>query len=131
MPKCLEPNQRFPIVLDSDQHKPEESRPTFFVLALSMRDQIPLMETIQSWRERQDLTGQQMFKENIEQLKKVVVGWTNMVDERDPDNPVEIEFAHENFELVLGFPEARELVEKCFANNHVSPEEKKSSESQP
>ena len=42
MPICLEPNQRFPIVLDSDKDKPIATRPTFFVVSLSMREQLKL-----------------------------------------------------------------------------------------
>jgi hypothetical protein len=114
MPRFLEPNQKFSIVLDSDKDKPVESRPTFFAKSLSMREQTKLGgELDQAWGLG---TTEAIFEATCEMLKGYIVGWQNMGS---------FEFGCDVQEF-LSFDEAKELLRKVLANQHVTNEEKKS-----
>jgi hypothetical protein len=119
MPAFLEPNQKFPVVLDIDKDKPEELRPTFFVTSLSMREQERLSDGLDESIKKD--TTKEIFQATCELLSKYLVGWKNMG---------QFEFGCDVQEF-LTHGEARELLRKILANQHVQPEEKKSSESQP
>jgi hypothetical protein len=114
MPIALEPNQRFPVVLDSDAEKPAESRPTFFSRSLTMREQQRLSEEMDE--SIRDKTTQQIFDATCELLKKYLVGWSNMGA-----------FAFEDCDLasLLSHNEARELLRKILANQFLQHDEKK------
>lgn len=115
MPIFLEPNKTFEIVLDSDASKPLESRPTFFAQSQSMRSQQELAKQIDSITENNP-TLPELFSKTVDEVMKVVTGWKNMGD---------WEFSKESIEQVLTYGEARELLRKVMANQHVRPEEKK------
>lgn len=115
MPLCLEPNQRFPIVLDIDADKPVDTRPTFFVVSLSMREQTKLSAGMDAALSH-DKT-EQIFDATCELLDDYIVGWSNMGTHTYPDACVKDFLTH---------GEARELLRKILGNSHVSPEEKKS-----
>lgn len=114
MPRFLEPNQKFPIVLDSDKDKPIESRPTFFAKSLSMREQTKLGTQLDEAFGH--ATTDAIFGATCELLKEYLVGWKNMGS---------FEFGCDVQEF-LGHDEARELLRKVLANQHVTIEEKKS-----
>jgi len=115
MPLALEPNQKFPIVLDIDKDKPAESRPTFFAPSLSMRSQGVLSREMDEALAHQ--TTGEIFAATCSLLEKYVVDWKNMGS---------FEFGKAKFEEFLTHGEARELLSKVLANSHVSLEEKKS-----
>lgn len=115
MPIFLEPDQRFPICLDSDKDKPEEVRPTFFCKSLSGRGQIRLSDFIDEPR-----TGKvaEILDVHAGELMTHCVGWKNI--------PEAYPFGKESFIEILDYNEMRELLRKILANQHVQPEEKKS-----
>lgn len=118
MPLFLEPNVTFPIWLDADEAKPMESRPVFMAKAQSMRGQQKVGETLDRWTSAPDIELAALFDETVETLANVVVGWKNM-----GDTQYSKEALHE-----LSYMEARELLRKVMFNQHLQPEEKKSSE---
>jgi len=115
MPLFLEPDQRFPIALDSDKDKSADLRPTFYARAQSMRGQQELSATLDllGTTERTD----DLFKRTLDELSRCLTGWENMGG---------YEFNREGLEQVLSYGEARELLRKVMSNQHVKPEEKKS-----
>ena len=115
MPLFLEPDQRFPIVLDSDKDKPAETRPTFYARSQSMRGIRKIAEVIDMMDAAADMD--EMLKLIIDELMDCLTGWANMGS---------YTFSRESLEIVLTYPEARELIRKVMANQHVQPEEKKS-----
>lgn len=116
MPLFLEPEQRFPIVLDSDKDKPAATRPTFYAKSQSMRSQRKLFEEINSVFDWENKTTEQIFAESKETLFKNLLGWANMGG---------YEFSLESIEEVLSLQEVREILRKISTNQHVGPEEKK------
>jgi len=118
VPLFLEPNVTFPIVLESDEAKPVETRPTFLAKAQSMRGQQKVGETLDRWTSAPDIELAALFDETIETLSEVVVGWKNMGN---------MEYSKEALRE-LSYMEARELLRKVMFNQHLQPDEKKSSE---
>lgn len=124
MPIFLEPDQSYPIVLRSDQHKPVESRPVFLARSQSMRSHERIARVIEALTSQTDKTAEQLFGEITDELARVLVGWNNMVHpETGP-----IAFSREAIYDVLSYAEARELLMKIMYNQHMEPDEKKSSE---
>jgi hypothetical protein len=119
MPLFLEPGQKYPIVLDVDADKPAESQPTFFAKSQSMRGQQKIGEVLDMWGDA-NLTLKELFDATIAILDGVVVGWKNMGG---------IEFSSDEMRNVLNYSEARELLRKVMYNQHITTEEKKSTES--
>lgn len=118
MPVFLEPDQKFPIVLASDKDKPIELRPTFFAKSQSMRGQRRIAAVLDRLTEDKEVTASQLFDDVVEALGNVLVGWQNM------GRP----YTKEALEDVLSYTEARELLRLVSYNQHVTLEEKKSSE---
>lgn len=116
MPVSLEPNQRFPIVLDSDMAKPVADRPTFFVVSLSMREQKTLSTAMDEALDYKKPTNE-IFDATCDLLKKYLVGWSNMGQHAYPDADIQEFLCHR---------EARELLTKLMTSSYVSFEEKKS-----
>ena len=114
MPRFLEPDQKFPIVLDSDKDKPIESRPTFFARSLCMREQTRLGVELDEAFARPTL--EEIFTATCDLLTKYLVGWKNMGS---------FAFGCDVREF-LGIDEARDLLRKVYSNQHVTHEEKKS-----
>jgi hypothetical protein len=117
MPIALEPNQAFPVVLDCDQDKPIESRPTFFAKSQSMRGQKKLLDVLDRLTDDKEATVEDLFNDAIDALAEVLTGWKHMN---------EIEFSKEALVDLLTYTEARELIRKVSYNQHLTPEEKKS-----
>jgi len=109
----LEPNQRFPIVLDCDKDKPAESRPTFFCKSQSGRGMIRIAEFLDAERNG---NLSETFQQFSEEILEHCVGWEN----------VPYEFNAESLIQVMNYFEMRELLRKIMLNQHVTPEEKKS-----
>lgn len=114
MPICLDPEQSFPIVLDSDKDKPAEQRPTFLVKALTMRQQTELSDAMDAALAHN--TTEAIFESTCTLINQYLTGWQNMGS---------FEFGCDVRE-VLAHHEARELLRKILSNSHVQPEEKKS-----
>ena len=119
MPIALEPGQQYPIVLDVDKDKPENVRPVFFAKSQSMRGQQAIGTVLDLWSDNDDLTITQLFDSTCRVLSDVIVGWKNMSG---------IEFTPEAIRDVLTYGEAREVLRKVMYNQHITPDEKKSTE---
>lgn len=115
MPIFLEPDVEFPVVLDSDKDK--TPKPTFWAKSQDARGQIKIGETIDLLHDS-DLTISEVIDKTVQKLLEVFTRWSNMG---------EYEFCEENL-YRLGFEEQRELLRKVMYNQHVTAEEKKSSE---
>jgi len=115
MPLFLEPGKKLAIWLESDEHKPIESRPVFFVKSLSMRQQEDVDDAINEAVNKE--TTREIFDSNCELLSKHITGWQNMG-----------EFKHSESHLkdFLSFAEARELLRLIMRNQYLQLEEKKS-----
>jgi hypothetical protein len=114
MPKSLEPGVLFGIVLDSDSGKPKAEQPTFMVSSLSMRDQTKLEAEMEESLKHESADA--IFGATCDLLGKYVRGWRNMGDYK---------FGECDFRDLLSHGEARELLRKILANQHVEPDEKK------
>lgn len=121
MPKSLEPGALFPIVLDCDKDK--DPCPTFWAKTQSMRGQQKIIDAT-SLEDKHDWTSQQIFEHTCQLLKESVAKWTGMIDA----DGKEIEYDSSAFDSILSFNEARELLSKIAYNQHMTFEEKKSSE---
>ena len=119
MPISLEPGQQYPIVLDSDKDKPADSRPTFFAKSQSMRGQQSIGTVLDLWTNNEDLTIAALFDETCKVLAGVVVGWKHMSG---------MEFTPDALRDVLTYAEAREVLRKVMYNQHITQDEKKSTE---
>lgn len=114
MPKSLEPGLLFEIVLDSDSSKPKAEQPTFFVPSLSMRDQTKLEAEMETSLRHDTTEG--LFTATCDLLSRYVRGWRNMGGHK---------FGECDLRDLLSHGEARELLRKTLANQHVEPDEKK------
>jgi hypothetical protein len=119
MPLFLEPGNKYPIVLDGDAGKPAEIQPTFFAKAQSMRGQQKVAEVLDMWTDNKSLTIAELFDATIDTLGGVVIGWANMGG---------IEFSTDSLRDILTYNEARELLRKVMYNQHITTDEKKSTE---
>ena len=115
MPAFLEPDQRFAVVLEIDKDKPKETRPTFIVKSLSMREQKRLSDDMDTALDRE--TTDQICDATCELVKRYVVGWENMG---------QFVFGESDLQEFLSIQEARELLRKVLSNSYVQHEEKKS-----
>lgn len=115
MPLALEPGQRCAVVLDSDVSKPADSRPTFYVKALSMREQLRLSDEMDAALAHGK--AEKIFDAACELLSKYLLGWSNMGS---------FTFGTDDLRDLLAHHEARELLRKVLSNSHLQPEEKKS-----
>ncbi|MEM1224611.1 MAG: hypothetical protein AAGJ40_02880 [Planctomycetota bacterium] len=117
MPLFLEPDQTFDVWLDSDQHKPIESRPVFVAKSQSMRGQQRIATVLDRMYQDEDSPSpEQLFCDAQDVLADALTGWRNMGDVKYPTDVREF----------LTYQEARELMGKIMFNQHVSAEEKKS-----
>ena len=122
MPLALEPNRTFPVILETDQNKPEP-RPTFYFKYLSGRE----------WKSVAELSDQLFGAASgaaaidliFGSLAKGLVSWENMVD---PDTHDPIPFNVTELDSIITLTEAHELMEK-FRNQGLEVEDKKKSES--
>lgn len=119
MPISFEPGQKYPIVLDCDKDKAADVQPTFFAKSQAMRGQQKIGETLDLWTDNEGLSLAELFDETIKTLNGVVIGWKNMNG---------IEFSDDAMRDVLTYSEARELLRKVMYNQHITADEKKSSE---
>lgn len=119
MPLFLEPDQKYPVILDCDADKPKATQPTFFARSQSMRGQQKIADALDQWTDNPNLSVKELFSSTIEVLSSVIVGWSNMGG---------IEFSGESLSDVLTYQEARELLRKVMYNQHITTDEKKSTE---
>jgi hypothetical protein len=113
MPIFLEPDQRFPVVLECDKDKPAESMPKFLCKSQSSRGMLRIAEVLD-----RDYTHSLAEAVDViaEEVMEHCVGWEHIPHE----------FTLENVKLVLHYYEMRELLRKIAMNQHVQAEEKKS-----
>ena len=122
MPLFLEPGQKYPIVLDIDADKPKATQPTFYARSQSMRGQQMIGDALDLYTSDTAITHGELFDETIAVLIKVLCGWSNMGGH---------EFGGDGLRSVLNYSEARELLRKVMYNQHITADEKKSTELQP
>lgn len=118
MPISLEPDAIFSVVLDSDAAKSADVRPTFLCKSQSMRDHLKILQTLDKWHEK-DIETETLFESTCCEIKRVVTAVKNMGA---------FDLATSEFQDLLTYNEARELLRKIGANAHLPPDEKKSSE---
>lgn len=101
MPRCLEPGQRFPLVLKGDRDKPEESRPTFYFKGVPARKYLNAGNSV---------TEGGTVEAAIAFLKESLVDWKHMATPEgeaiafDKDKlDTEVCDVHELWELFLDF----------------------------
>jgi len=114
MPISLEPNLKFPVVLDSDADKAADVRPTFYSRSLTMREQQKLSEEMDESLSKN--TTNEIFDATCELLRKHLIGWVNMGS---------FVFGESDVQSLLSHNEARELLRKILANQFVQADEKK------
>lgn len=120
MPLSLEPDRRFPVVLEIDKDKPKETQPTFYANSKSMRDAEAMANEFDTMLSDSQ-NNAELFQRICEMLHKYVVGWKNMGAFTFPTSP------QEWYESgVLTFSEAAELLRRIIQNRYLAPEEKKS-----
>jgi hypothetical protein len=119
MPLFLEPGQKYPIVLDSDADKPKESQPTFFAKSQSMRGQQKIGEVLDLWTNTPDVSVEELFFSTANLLAEIIVGWKNMGG---------MTHGKDSLRDFLTYQEARELLRKVMYNQHITADEKKSTE---
>lgn len=121
MPRALDPQARFPIVLDSDKGKTPE--PTFWFKYLTGREHMQVDETT---RQIDGMaTDVELYGPVYSALRIGLVGWDNLVG---PDGP--IPYTPANLECILDYREACELVGKMRQACILGAEDAKKSESQ-
>jgi len=119
MPLALEPNETFPIALDSDSGKPPESQPVFLCRYLSMRDARRARRDYDSlFDQLATKTVDELYDQTLDQLCEYIIGWKNM--------PTDCAFGREGLEAVLTEREAWQLLRKVQENQATNVEEKKS-----
>ena len=119
MPVFLEPGLSFPVVLESDKDKPAETRPTFFAKSQAMRGQQRIATVLDRLTSDKEVTTEQLFSDVVDTLGEVLTGWKSMNG---------IPYSVDALRDVLSYTEARELLRKVAYNQHVTLDEKKSSE---
>lgn len=119
MPLFLEPGQKYPIVLDIDTDKPKATQPTFYARSQSMRGQQKIADVLDQWTDNPDISIKDLFSATVDVLTGVVISWSNMGGS---------EFSAEALHDVLSYQEARELLRKVMYNQHITADEKKSTE---
>lgn len=121
MPRCLDPEQMFDIVLDGDKGKSPE--PTFVCRSLTLRQFRNCIVKLQGIREAADQNA--VISEALDVIEDVVVGWRNMID---PRTGKEIKFTPGTAGDLLDIEEAVELVQKITMSGRLSEDESKKSE---
>jgi len=109
-------------VLDIDADKPKATQPTFYARSQSMRGQQKIANVLDQWTDNPDISIKDLFAQTVEVLTGVVIGWVNMGSN---------EFSSEALHEVLSYQEARELLRKVMYDQHITADEKKSTELQP
>jgi len=119
MPVFLEPDCKFPVVLDSDADKPIETRPTFYAKSQSMRGQERIGEILDRLTTDNNVTQKQLFDDACQVLSEVVCDWENMSGIPYVGTP-------DSFRGILDYAESRELLRKVMHNQRISSDQKKS-----
>lgn len=116
MPRPLEPNQRFPVVLECDQDKPLGQQPTFVFRTTSRREWRQLAEEVKAEHPGDIHAQAEAF------CKRLLVDWTNMTRDGQP-----VPFDAAELDSIV---ENQDLLE-LFDRLSFSPRDKKKSASQP
>jgi len=126
MPIALEPGLTFPIVLDWDADKPESTRPTTIVKALSGRQHARLADVYDGIGKHASTAAIQ--EDLIAALTPIVVDWNNM---NDPETGNPIPYSADKLLDVFNTNELMELIIKTLKAGRVAANEKKESAQQP
>ena len=107
MPKALDKNSTFKVVLESDKDK--EKKPAFVYRYLVGAEQLEFAKLSGKISEAQNPDA--IIAGVFETAAKGLVGWENMVDSATGE---EVKFDPVGLRSILSMAEAQELVEKVF-----------------
>lgn len=135
MPRCLDPNSAFDLVLSGDEGKPVDDRPFFrfrpFTVGQWKRALVELSKIERLDESDPDAMGEALAAA-CGLLRGSIVGWGNMYDESNvpegADAPA-IDFDPAKLEDVLALDEAMELVQRLTKGQTITLEDKKKSAS--
>lgn len=115
MPLALDTEQTFDLVLESDQKKPADKRPTFTFRFLSNREWKQIAKLADNIQDLQKRGLEPLLTEVENGLRISLVGWRHMTD---PKTGKPIPYKPENLDMIINPAEMWELVFKV--RNHVS-----------
>jgi hypothetical protein len=130
MPRCLHPDDTFPIVLKSDEHFPLAEQPFFSFRALSILKWRSAMKIIQMM-ENLDTENPENVGPAIDAICEVLrmglVGWGNMLDHNVAEGaePIWIPYDPTKLDDLIDLGEAMELMKKMMDACQVTPADKK------
>lgn len=113
MPLALSPNNKFSLVLKSDQHLPEKDQPRFIFKILNGHEQcqrIVQMDEMEKMKLDKNVSAFEYMRKIFEVLGNFIIGWENING---------IEFAVENIDCVLRSQEALELIYRAWGYRPV------------
>lgn len=113
MPLALSPNDKFFLVLQSDQSLPADKQPKFFFKALTGHEQREIavkFDELEKFRTDDKIGTADYIGKIFEIAAGLVIGWENMNG---------IEFAADRIDLVLQYREALELIYRVWGYSPV------------
>ena len=124
--KLLDPDNRFPIVLDDKCEQPQANRPTFHGRVLSCRAWAAAYD---AWLATYapELSNVDMIDQRLALAPQLICGWQNVVD---PATGAARAFDPSVLADILTIEEFNELLTKALRQNRVSEDEVKNSDSQ-
>lgn len=134
MGRALKPGRKVLVYLEYDKNEPIETRPTFYGRSFNADEQVEYEEAYIAFRDRwkeqenEPATPREALEESIDMVARFIVDWKNQID---PDTGEEIPFSRDAFKRVLADDEVYELINVGRFYSNPTPDEKKSSESQP
>jgi len=126
MGRALEPNYKFPIILDWDKEKPVDKQPMIYTLALSMRRSKNLGELLDNLPNSSN--SNELFANLESALAEVIYDWKNF---RDPITNENIPYSRDKIMDFFTTSEAYEVIRKVLASANVTQEDQKKLEQQP
>lgn len=124
MPKGIDPNQKYKVVLDSDKEK--TSPPTFIYRYLTGRQQLAAIEKYDNIDDKNSSQIENIRK-TFNLAREHLIGWDNIID---PISGGCIEFNPDHLEDICTVLEAMELCQKVLYGQVLDLESKKKLESQ-
>ncbi len=108
MPLALDPKRKNKIVLNSDEDKPEASRPAFIFNFLNGRQCRILAEFDEKIVDSKD--NVEACDLTFETLRKFLIGWENMIGRDGKEIPFDLEV----LEDIVGVMEATEVIQRLL-----------------
>lgn len=128
MPRAIDFDQTFDLVLDCDKDKPEGERPAFVYRTLSVREYRALVRYM---RDDSKASNDVIVDEATKHAATGLVGWKNQKAVTDGNGLVDVSFDPAELDRLITPLEAFELINKLISSCTSSPDDKKKSEPQP